>query len=168
MIVNRRFIVVLAICCLLYLLPETFASDAMLYFTGGVFGGSITQILKSASCSAETEFKLTYVIWGTMLLIAILGYVRAKFTLLKYFLLFVSGLLLYLVDFGLHSIISYDTEISDRVIIDSSTKTILFILVSVFIKSLVLSWIYFKGKGTSLAQTGQTRETCKQIGAWLS
>jgi hypothetical protein len=143
MITNRKFTIAFAICFLLYLLPEIFASDAMLYITGGIFGGTISQILKLLSFNPESN--LTFIIWGVLLLIAIYGCIKARNKAVKYLLLFIVGLLLYLIDFGLFSTVSYDTEIKNRIILNSSIKATVFMLFSVFIKSLILSWTYYKG-----------------------
>lgn len=143
MITNRKFTVAFGICFLLYLLPEIFASDAMLYITGGIFGGTISQILKLLSFNSESN--LTFIIWGVLLLTTIYGYIKVRNKVVKYLLLFFVGLLLYIIDFGLYSTISYDTEIKNRIILNSSIKSTVFMLFSVFIKSLILSWAYYKG-----------------------
>ena len=143
MITNKKFTVAFAICFLLYLLPEIFASDAMLYITGGIFGGTISQILKLLSFNSESN--LTFIIWGILLLIAIYGCIKARNKAVKYLLLFIVGLLLYLIDFGLFSTVSYDTEIENRIILNSSIKATVFMLFSVFIKTFILSWTYYKG-----------------------
>jgi len=54
-------------------------------------------------------------------------------------------LTLYIIDFGLLGLVSYDPEIKDSIILNSNIKATTFMLVGVLIKSLVLSFIYYKG-----------------------
>ena len=143
MITNRKFSIAFAICFLLYLLPEIFASEAMLYITGGIFAGTISHILKIFSFNSESN--LTFLIWFILLIVAVYFYLKTKISIIRYSLLFTIGLLLYLIDFGLFSLVSYDSEIKNRIIINSVFKSISFMLISVIIKSLFLSWVYYKG-----------------------
>lgn len=143
MITNRKFAVAFVMSFLLYLLPEIFASNAMLYIAGGIFGGTISQIFKFLSFDSQSI--LIFTTWGVLLLIAIYGCIKARNKAVKYSLLFVVGLLLYLIDIGLFSTVSYDTEIKNRIILNTSIETTVFMLFSVFMKALILSWTYYKG-----------------------
>lgn len=139
---NRKFIVAFLISFLVYLLPEIVVSDAMLYITGGMFVASIDEVLKLFSVQNSN---ISFLLLAVILIGAIILFFQLKNKLFKYLFLFFIGLLLYIIDFGLHSFVSYDPEIKDRIILNSNIKAITFMLIGVLIKSLILSWIYYKG-----------------------
>lgn len=140
--INRYFIITFVISFLVYLLPEIIVNEAMLYITGGLFLAPINEILKIFSIQNSNIF---FLLWAFILIGAIILFFRLKNKAFKYFILFVTGLLLYIIDFGLLGLVSYDPEIKDRIILNSNIKATTFMLIGVLMKSLVLSWVYYKG-----------------------
>lgn len=139
---SRKFIVAFVISFLVYLLPEILVSDVMLYITGGLFLATIDQMLKLFSVQNSN---ISFLLWAFILIGTIILFFRLKNKAFKYFILFVIGLLLYIIDFGLLGLVSYDPEMKDRIILNSNIKATTFMLIGVLIKSLVLSWVYYKG-----------------------
>lgn len=139
---SRKFIVAFVISFLVYLLPEIVVNEAMLYITGGLFLAPINEILKIFSIQSSN---ISFLLWTFILIGTIILFFRLKNKAFKYFILFVIGLLLYIIDFGLLSLVSYDPEMKDKIILNSNIKAITFMLIGVLIKSLILSWVYYKG-----------------------
>lgn len=139
---NRKFIVVFVISFLAYLLPEIIVSDAMLYFTGGLFVTSIDEMLKLFSIQNSN---ISFSLWAIILIGAITLFFNLKNKVFKYLILFVIALLLYIVDFGLYSLVSYDPEIKNRIILNSNIKATTFMLIGVLLKSIILSLIIYLG-----------------------
>lgn len=139
---NRNFIVAFVISFLVYLLPEIVVNEAMLYITGGLFLAPINEILKIFSIQNSN---ISFLLWAFILIGTIILYFKLKNKTFKYLVLFIIGLLLYIIDFGLHSLVSYDPEMKDRIILNSNIKAITFMLIGVLIKSFILSWVYYKG-----------------------
>lgn len=142
MMTSRKFIVAFVISFLVYLLPEIVVNEAMLYITGGLFLAPINEILKIFSIQSSN---ISFLLWTFILIGTIILFFRLKNKAFKYFILFVIGLLLYIIDFGLLSLVSYDPEMKDKIILNSNIKAITFMLIGVLIKSLILSWVYYKG-----------------------
>lgn len=139
---SRKFIVAFVISFLVYFLPEIVVNEAMLYITGGLFLAPINEILKIFSIQSSN---ISFLLWTFILIGTIILFFRLKNKAFKYFILFVIGLLLYIIDFGLLSLVSYDPEMKDKIILNSNIKAITFMLIGVLIKSLILSWVYYKG-----------------------
>jgi hypothetical protein len=139
MITNRKFTVAFSICFLLYLLPEIFASEAMLYITGGVIGGTIGEIFKGVAETLNTV--LIFAIWSILLIGLIILYFKVQYKSLKLLILLLIAFFLYIVD-NLFAIIPFsETQIQQKALIIK----IVVVGLSISIKSLLLSWTYYKG-----------------------
>lgn len=130
------------ICFVFYFLPELFFSDTMLYLIGGIFGGILNEILSFFIENPNNN--LIDILWGLLLIIIIIFAIRTKIFFIKYFLIILICLLLYIVDLQLYKIVSYDADIENRLILNSSFKSTLFKVTIAIIKSLILSNVYLK------------------------
>lgn len=139
MITNRKFTVAFSICFLLYLLPEIFASEAMLYITGGVIGGTIGELFKGVSETLNTIF--VFVIWSILLIGLLILYFKVKYKSLKILILLLIAFFLYIVDNLLAFIPFSETLVQEKALIIK----IVVVGLSISIKTLILSWTYYKG-----------------------
>jgi hypothetical protein len=139
MITNRKFTVAFSICFLLYLLPEIFASEAMLYITGGVIGGTIGEIFKGVAETLNTV--LIFAIWSILLIGLIILYFKVQYKSLKLLILLLIAFFLYIVDNLLAIIPFSETQMQQKALIIK----IVVVGLSISIKSLLLSWTYYKG-----------------------
>lgn len=119
--INRKFIIVFIISFFLYLLSDIFIADAFLYLWGGMFG-SITRWL---GISQSFPF-----IWLSVLFLIV--YIKGHNKFFKITLIILLWMLLYLLDIFIYKLIS---EITNKMMRN-------FFVISAFLKSLTLSWIY--------------------------
>lgn len=143
---SKKYLRILIGLSLLYLVPELLFRDAMLYIAGGSVGGTIYELFKSIGVRLPTSGIFT--VWLLFIIAFILLFFRIRNKPLKYFVLVLIGLLLYLVDSVIAGIPVYNLENTDfATIIDN-----LLLILTVLIKALILtSIIYFdsnKGKAT--------------------
>ncbi len=61
-----KFSLVLVISFLLYLIPELLFRNTMLYLSGGIIGGTISEVFKNVSDKSQTF--ITFLIWIIMLI----------------------------------------------------------------------------------------------------
>lgn len=135
MITNRKFIIAFLICFVLYLLPEMFVNDALLFLSGGVIAGSIGELLK-----IENNV-LIFTIWIFLIGILVFSYLTIKLKWLKYLLLIAIAFTLNIIDNIFAFIPIFDMQNKDFAIFIS--YVVMFI--EILIKSLLLSCIYYKG-----------------------
>jgi hypothetical protein len=135
MITNRKFIVAFLICFVLYLLPEIFVNDALLFLSGGVIAGSIGELLK-----IENDV-LNFSIWIVLISVLVFSFLTIKLKWLKYLLLIVIAFTLNIIDNIFAFIPIFDMQNKDFAIFIS--YVVMFIEMT--LKSLALSWIYYKG-----------------------
>ncbi len=135
MITNRKFIITFLICFVLYLLPEIFVNDALLFLSGGVIAGSIGELLK-----VENDV-LIFSIWIVLISVLVFSYLIIKLKWLKYLLLIVIAFTLNIIDNIFAFIPIFDMQNKDFVIF----ITYVFMFIEMTLKSLALSWIYYKG-----------------------
>ena len=117
-----------------------FLNDLFLYAIGGVLGIVVKVFSK------QTNVPLLVCLWVVLLGVATLFYYKFNRRSVKYLFLLLVAVLLYVVDFLLYDIMSFDTP--DRMII------FLNIAVMVLIKAVVLSLIiYFENKPKKVINT---------------
>jgi uncharacterized membrane protein YjjP (DUF1212 family) len=107
-IFTKSFLFVLGVSLLVYLLPEIFFHNAMLYIIGGSVGGTLKEIL-SAFASKPND-SLVFLIWFVLLVGITVLYYRLQNKPLKYLTVFVVFGLLYVVDFIIFEILSNDFQ----------------------------------------------------------
>ena len=135
MITNRKFIVAFLICFVLYLLPEIFVNDALLFLSGGVIAGSIGELLK-----IENDV-LIFSIWIVLISVLVFSFLTIKLKWLKYLLLILIAFTLNIIDNIFAFIPIFDMQNKDFAIFISYV----FMFIEMTLKSLALSWIYYKG-----------------------
>jgi len=135
MITNRKFIIAFLICFVLYLLPEIFVNGALLFLSGGVIAGSIGELLK-----IENDV-LIFSIWIVLISVLVFSYLIIKLKWLKYLLLIVIAFTLNIIDNIFAFIPIFDMQNKDFAIFISYV----FMFIEMTLKSLALSWIYYKG-----------------------
>lgn len=135
MITNRKYIVAFLICFVLYLLPEIFVNDALLYLSGGVIAGTISEFLK-----IDNNIVI-FSIWIILIIASSFFYLIVKLRWLKYILLILLAFMLNIIDNIFAFIPIFDLKNKDVAIIISY----IVMFVEILLKSLVLSWIYYKG-----------------------
>jgi hypothetical protein len=135
MITNRKFIIAFLICFVLYLLPEIFVNGALLFLSGGVIAGSIGELLK-----IENNV-LIFSIWIVLISVLVFSYLIIKLKWLKYLLLIVIAFTLNIIDNIFAFIPIFDMQNKDFAIFISYV----FMFIEMTLKSLALSWIYYKG-----------------------
>lgn len=134
MITNRKFIVAFIICFFLYLLPEIFVNDALLFLSGGVIAGSISELLKI------DNNVLVFSIWIILICVLVFGCLTIKLKWLKYLLLIIIAFSLNIIDNIFAFIPIFDIQNKELAIFIS--YVVMFI--EILLKSLALSWIYYK------------------------
>ena len=135
MITNRKFTVSFLICFLVYLLPEIFVNDALLFLSGGVIAGTLSEFLKIDSNV------LIFLIWVVLICVLTFWYFRIKPKWLKYLVLGVIAFTLNIIDNILAFIPIFDLQDKDFAILVSY----IMMFIEILFKSLLLSWIYYKG-----------------------
>lgn len=144
---SKKYLQILLGFSFLYLIPELLFKDAMLYIAGGSVGGTIYELFKGIGVKLPSS--VIFVIWILLIIGLILLFFRIRNKPLKYFILVLIGLLLYVVDSILSGIPIYNLASTDfAIIIDN----VLLIFI-VFIKALILtSIIYFNDKKRKVTQ----------------
>ncbi|MDB5232743.1 MAG: hypothetical protein JWN76_3548 [Chitinophagaceae bacterium] len=136
MITNRN--TVLIIFLLLYILPELFFENAMVYLSG-VIGGTISEIFRGSS--ERPSNVLVFVVWAILLIGLVLLFVRVQYKPVKYLILLLIAFFLYIVDNLLAVVPIFETQSKQSALI---VKYVVMVL-SILIKSAVLTWVYWKG-----------------------
>jgi len=146
MIRNRKFIVVLVIFFLVYLLPEIFFQDSMLHISGGVVGGTIAKCLEFFDDNQSDYLILG--IWVLILIALVFLFYRIQIKPLKYFIILLIAFLLYVIDYiFIMILLFFEMLLSFKMFpngfsyyLDDGIRILLILL-----KSLFLTWIYYKG-----------------------
>jgi len=137
---RNRFLVTVIAASVLYFFLYWVLNDLFLYAIGGALGIVVKLFSK------QTNVPLLIFLWVALLGIATLFYYKFKSRPVKYLFLLLVAALLYVVDFILYDIMSFDTP--DRMII------LLNVAVMVLIKGSALSLIiYFEKKPNRLINT---------------
>ncbi len=137
---KNRFLVTVIAASALYVFLYWLVNDLFLYAIGGALGIVVKLFSK------QTNVPLLIFLWIVLLGVATLFYYKFKSSPFKYLFLLLVAVLLYVVDFILYDIMSFDTQ--DRMII------LLNVSVMVLIKGLLLSLIvYFEKKPKRLVNT---------------
>jgi hypothetical protein len=139
MITNKKYIVAFIIIFLIYAIPEFFFENAMLYLSGGILGGTISEIIGRQSGTPHYVF--VFAIWAILLSGVILFFIWLQYKPLKYLVLIVIAFLLYLID-NLFSILPiFETKsIQSALAIKYGVMCLL-----VLFKSIILTRLYCKG-----------------------
>lgn len=127
MITNRKYIVAFLICFIIYLLSDVLLNDAVFYLLGGFFG-TVSKWLGFS--------KVFYLVWFVVLFVFVALYLKTKNKTAKVVLLILLWALLHLIDALLYEIMP---DITSKILKYSH------IGLAVLLKSLALSWIYYKG-----------------------
>ena len=93
---KNKLILAFAAFFLVYLLPEIYFNNAMIYIMGGVVGGTINEILEIAYKNPSPTIIL--IVWLLILVCSILLSLKIQNKFLKYLSVLIIGLLLYVVD----------------------------------------------------------------------
>jgi membrane-anchored protein YejM (alkaline phosphatase superfamily) len=135
---SSKFIVIFIITLVIYFVLDYIFNNVMLYLVGGIVGGSISEILEVIGFKPTSI--LIYFIWMVVLIIfMILGYLSNS-TSLKYTCIFLSAVLIYVIDMVFSERLFNKMESIENVA--QASKYVIFSLI--FIKSLILSsFIYF-------------------------
>ncbi len=138
MITNKKITVAFIVFFLIYTLPELFFENAMLYLSGGVIGGTISEILKSSS--GRPSNVLVFAIWAIVLVGLVLLFFRLQYKPIKYLILLIIAFFLYIVDnlLGVVPIFEMQSEQSALIV-----KYVIMGL-SILLKSTALTWLYFR------------------------
>lgn len=139
MITNNKGLVVFIVFLLIYIFPELFFENAMLYLSGGVIGGAISEVLKSFSGRASTL--MVFAIWTIVLVGLEFLFFRLRYKSTKYLILPIIAFFLYIIDnlFGLVPIFEMQSEQSALLV------KYLVMSLSILLKSTALTWLYFRG-----------------------
>ncbi len=130
---KNRFLVTLVSASVLYFLLYWFLNDLFLYAIGGALSVVVRLFNK------QTNVPLLIFLWVALLGVATFFYYKFNSRPIKYLFLLLVAVLLYVVDFILYDIVSFDTL--DRKVI------FLTVAAMVLIKGLVLSLVvYFESK----------------------
>lgn len=138
MITNRKFTIALGISFFAYLLPEILFSEAMLYISGGVVGGTIQEIFKYFY--GKPNDYLVNAVWVLILLAVVFLFYSVRVKPLKYFMILLIAFLLYVVDFIFFDM--FPDGIGNYYFMGG---------IRILLKSLALTWIYYKGFKNKIA-----------------
>jgi len=131
---TKRFLFVLGASFTLFLLPELFFHNAMLYIVGGMIGGVLQKVLGGVFEAQQVD-SFFFPVWLILLAGTVFLYYRLQNRTVKYLNIILVFGLLYVVDFMVYEILP------------NNLKPQLITGISVFVKSLVLSLIiYFNGR----------------------
>lgn len=137
--ISNRFIIILGASLLVYFVLDYVFNNMMLYMVGGVVGGSIGEAFKAVGIKAGIG--LIGLVWAALLIGVIYFYYRTNSNAIKYILIFLIGLLLYLVDMLFASLPYSDTADEKNIVLISNVVIGIIIL----LKSVILSWLIYTG-----------------------
>ncbi len=131
---TKRFLFLLGVSMIAYLLPEIFFQHAMLYIVGGAVGGTIKEIL--GAFESGPSHSLVLLIWLILLIVIVVCLHHLQNRLLKYMTILIAFVLLYVVDFIIIMVLPNDFQ-----------GYHLIPGINVLLKSIILSLIlFFNGK----------------------
>lgn len=135
---NNKLPILILIASVFYLLLDLLWHDMFLYLIGGILGS----LLKSSD--RQVSLILLVLLWLALLIGAVVGFYKIGNKPLKYIMLVVVAVLLYVVDFIIYNLLPYD-------IVDAKSRY-LTIGIMVLVKSIILSLIiYFERRQRTLA-----------------
>lgn len=134
--VTKKFLPIFLISVVAYFILDYVFSNAMLYIVGGIVGGSIGEAFEVLKI--EAGILLVCLVWGALLGGLIILFYRLRNKVLKYTLVILIAVFLYVIDMCFASIPHSDSE---NIILLSNIIIGFLILV----KSLILSWIIYTG-----------------------
>lgn len=134
----KRFLLIFSASVVVYFISDYLFNQVMLYVLGGVIWGTF-DMLFNIELGLFSGLLIELL---TLVGISVLFY-RLRNKSLKYFTIILIAGLLYIIDFLLMNLVSYDPEIENRIILDSSFKSGVFMAFSTLLKSLVLSLIIY-------------------------
>lgn len=130
--IYRKKLFVLIVIIVVYLLIDIGLQNAAIYLVGGIIGGTIKEIIKLLGF---VPIKIvTYSIWIIILAIFILIKIRAKSWILQMFMILCTGFLLYIIDF---------------ILIEVAINQSFILIIAIFIRSLILTYVTLKSTGKS-------------------
>ncbi len=122
-----------------YFILDYVFSHVMLYLVGGIVGGSIYEVFQAIGIKAGNP--LIGLVWGVMLIGIILLFYRSRSHVLKYLLVVLIAILLYVVDLFVSDILySYMPDTPNLSMID-----IILVVFFVLFKSMMLSLMIYTG-----------------------
>lgn len=139
MITNKKVAAAFIVFLLIYTLPELFFENAILYLSGGVIGGTISEILKSSLGRPSNVF--VFAIWFIVLVGLGLLFIRLQYKPIKYLILLVIAFFLYIIDNLLAVVPIFEMQSEQSALI---VKYVVMGL-SILLKSTALTWLYFIG-----------------------
>jgi len=104
----KRFLFVLGVSVVLYLLPEIFFHNAMLYIVGGSVGGTLKEVL--GAFGSKPNDSVVFLVWFILLVGIVFVYYRLQNRLLKYLTILVAFGLLYVFDFIIFEMLPNDFQ----------------------------------------------------------
>jgi len=144
MITNRKFAIVFIICLVVYIIPEVFFNNAMLYLSGGIIGGSISEFFKNTLGQVNNLY--IFFTWALLLGGLVFLFFRLKNNILRYLVLFIIAFFLYIID-NLLGFVPIETKDEKSVLI----LQFIIIGVSILIKSTFVAWIYLQSEKNSIS-----------------
>lgn len=127
----KQKVIILVVSVVFYFIPEIFYADAMLYISGGIIGGTILSAFNFFGINLKDSYLL--LVWLVFLLLIVLLFFKVNKKWIRYFLIAIIALLLYVFDF---------------IFLESSPDNFNYLLlkvVSILIKSALLSGIVYYG-----------------------
>jgi hypothetical protein len=135
----KKFLVILGISLIIYFVLDFIFNNIMLYIVGGVVGGTISAGFKAVGIKAGMF--LISLVWVLLLIGIMVLFYRSNNTVLKYFLVILIAILLYIIDMFVANIPYSDTTNLKTITIISNIIVGFLIL----FKSLILSLIIYTG-----------------------
>jgi hypothetical protein len=135
----KKFLVILGISLIIYFVLDFVFNNVMLYIIGGVVGGTISAGFKVVGIKAGMF--LVSLVWILLLIGIIVLFYRSNNTVLKYFLVILIAVLLYVIDMFVANIPYSETTNLKTITIISNIIVGFLIL----FKSVMLSLIIYTG-----------------------
>ena len=136
---SNKFLIIFVTTFVVYFVLDFVFNNVMLYVVGGIVVGSIEEVFNAIGIKAGMA--LINLIWAALLIGIVILFYRLNSNIWKYILVVFIAVLLYIIDV-LVAIIPYDYMPDTKNIIAISN---IIIGVLVLLKSVILSWIIFKG-----------------------
>lgn len=145
-VVNKKFVQAFLGLTILLLVPEFLFKDATLYVIGGVIGWFLTEVIETIGFAAKSY--LVFSLWFLLLCGVVLLFFKTPIRVLRYVLLIVSALLLYLFDMLFAQIPLFDMDedgIKLATLLDN-VFLVLLALIKAFVIALLINF-GFKKRG---------------------
>lgn len=131
--VAKKFIIALTLTVIVYFISDFFFSDFALYLLGGVIWGTIENM----------SFGFGITIGFVFLAGSIVLSFKLRNKPLRYMTLIVVSFLLYILDFFLMKLVSYDPNVKERIILDSAFARNMYLAFRILYKSLIVALLFF-------------------------